>query len=282
MLRKTSSQFYSQNEIVLLRPIGEKKDWYRSGWVTASEAKVKFGITDWTMDQALKSRDVNKMSYRGGKRAPTLVLEDDLRRWLERFRRAIDVLGAAVLIRIPEFAVWELVESGLVSILVSEERTRTPRVGCLDTPSVMKLRDDILARAEIASAGLTDMEPLVDAILTCPSAIPPWSQVLQMVLSNELPVWRRDENPSSFISDLIIERGALFARSAKLDVNLPDFRETPRLIGFSRGCELLRISAGELNDLVNRRVLPVEKVPAGRMIVRRSLYEYALSRTAAS
>ncbi|WP_181565981.1 TniQ family protein, partial [Aerococcus urinae] len=176
VLRKAIADFYRQNRIVQLRPIGEKKDWYRSGWVTASEAKAKFSVTDWVMEQALKCPDVNKMSHGAGKRAPTLILEDDLRRWLDRFRQAIDVLGAGALIGIPEFAVWELVESGHIAILVSEERVRTPRVGCLDTSSVLKLRDDILERAQIAPDDLSEMEPLADAIRNSPFAIPPWSK----------------------------------------------------------------------------------------------------------
>lgn len=278
VFRKTIDCFYKQSDIIALRPIGKKEEWHRPGWTTASEAKVKFGLTDWEMHQALKAPDVHQVSHSGGKRAPTLIFEDDVRFWAEKFKKAITAITAISLIGIPEFAVWELVESGVISVLTSEKRIRTPRVGCFDTNSVMALREALLEMASPDSNGPADLEPLAQAVLGCPVAIPPWSKAMQMILSGDLPLWRQNGEPSSFINDLMIEKGALFSFSEKLEPQRPHFCEAPQLIGFDNARALLRVSREELNLLVKKGKVSVVKTPLNRQIVRSSLYEYALSR----
>lgn len=278
VLRKTIDCFYEQNGIVALRPIGKKEEWHRPGWITVSEAKAKFELTDWMMHQALKTPDVHRMSHSGGKRAPTLVLEDDIRLWAEKFKKAVTVGAAVSLIGIPEFAIWELVESGVISVLTSEQRIRTPRVGCFDTNSVMALREALLDKASLDSNGPADLVPLARAILDCPVVIPPWSKALEMILSGDLPFWRQSGEQSSFVSDLMIEKGALFSLTKNLEPQRPHFREAPQLIGFDNARDLLRVSREELNMLVKIKEVAISKMPLGQQIVRSSLYEYALSR----
>jgi hypothetical protein len=181
------------------------------------------------------------------------------------------------LIGIPQFAVWELIECGIIQILsLEKDRTLEPRAACVDPVSVNRLCDALMISATAMPAEAIELEPLREAIKACPGPTAPWSEVLKLILSSDIQVWKSDVEASSVVDELMIRRGALGQMAGQLKVAIPHFLETPRLIGFTCAAALLRCSVRELNGLIASGQISAERKFAGQMIVRRSIYEHAV------
>jgi hypothetical protein len=273
VLRKMVSDSYLQKGVVALRPIGNSAQWRRPGWLPSSEAKKRHKLTDWTIDQALRSPEVRRISHEGGERSPTLLHETDLLTWVEKLRAALDAPTAMKRIGIPEHALWELLESGHLKLLTSEDRILTPRKGFIEAKSVQDLGDRLFSRCSPTS-GDESLVPLREAIASSSCLVPPWVAAIDAILKGSLNAWRHDA-PSSTYADALLVRLDQFEAKIGRGVVLPEFREAPVLMTYNDAAVLLRTSPEVIVQLAWAQKIDTESGGPGRRAVRRSVYAYA-------
>ncbi|MFA7637727.1 MAG: TniQ family protein [Parvibaculum sp.] len=276
ILRAAIAGHYKQNGVIALRPIGSSAEWYRPGWLPAIEAKKKYRLSDWTMEQALRSPDVRRITHERGERSPSLLHEEDLLRWLEKLKAALDVLTVMRRIGVPEHAVWELIELGHLKLLTSETRILNPRKGFIEADSVTALGDAVFARCAPMNGDDEDRVLLSEAVECSPSPASPWTTAIGCILSGKLPVWRH-QGSSSVCVDALLVRREQFEAEISRNVVLPDLKEAPHLMTYNDAAILLRVSADEIVRLTREQKIDSESGGAGRRSVRRSVYRYAMA-----
>lgn len=275
-LRKMVDDSYLRKGVIALRPIGGSAEWRRPGWLPSSEAKKKYKLTDWTIDQAQRSPEVRRISHERGERSPTLLHEADLLQWVDKLKEALDVPTAMQRIGVPEHALWELLEFGHLKLLTTEIRTLTPRRGFIEAGSVKDLGNALLDRCALMPSNNENLVPLSEAVERSRSPVSPWTTAVIAILKGELSVWRR-EAPSSAYVDAVLVRPDQFEAEVSGKIVLPEFREAPLLMTYSDAAALLRTSPDTIVQLTRAQKIDSENGGPGRRAVRRSVYSYAMA-----
>ena len=276
VLRKMVGDSYLRKGVITLRPIGSSAEWHRPGWLPSSEAKKKYNLTDWTIDQASRSPEVRRISHERGERSPNLLHEADLLRWVEKLKEALDVPRAMRSIGVPEHSVWELLELGHLKLLTSEIRTLTPRKGFIEASSVKQLGDALFDRCVPMQGNNENPVPLREAVERSRSPVSPWTAAINAILKGKLNVWRRDGSSSAYVDALLVMPDQFDAEVAG-NVELPEFREAPLLMTYNDAAILLRTAPDAIARLAREQKIDSEQGGAGRRAVRRSVYKYAMA-----
>lgn len=276
VLRKVVLESYSRNGMIALRPIGNSAEWHRPGWLPSSEARKKYKLTDWAIDQASSSPEVRSISHEQGERSPNLLHEADLIRWLGKLKEAFNIPAAMRYIGIPEHSLWDLFELGHLKLLTSEVRILTPRKGFIEADSVTGLGDAFFARCVPMYGDNDDLVPLREAVKCSPSPVSPWTTAINAILMGRLDVCRREGSSLSYVDALCVRRDQ-FEAELNGNIVLPELREAPLLMTYTDAAALLRTSPDMIVKLTKERKILSENCGPGRRAVRRSVYNYAMT-----
>jgi|GEM_PF-2174170 hypothetical protein len=276
VLRRVVTDSYARNGVIALRPIGSSAEWHRPGWLPSIEARKKYKLTGWTVEQASRSPEVRRITHERGERSPSLLHETDLLRWLQKMKEALDVSETMQCIGIPEHAVWDLLELGHLKLLTSETRIMNPRKGFIEVESVTALKDGLLARCTPMNCDDEDIVSLRKAVDCSSVPVSPWTMAIDFILKGDLNVSRHEDPSASFIDSLLVRRKQFEAKISG-NIVLPELRESPLLMTYNDAATLLRTSPGTIVQLARERKIRSEGCGAGRRAARRSVYDYAMA-----
>lgn len=275
VLRARIGMHYARVGSPLSSRLKRRAGWYKAGWIEIASVEAAVGVSRSVIYQAVRHFGAEHVVDGEAPHAQTLVREDDVRRWADGVKRAASVETASQTLGIPEFAIWELVASGHLGLLEPIVRELCGRKGPLDIMSIVTLRETLRARCKVDRPTPSDLVPLHQVVMAAKTAVPRWTEALDMICHGALAAFWNDAGEPTFVRGIFVERQAsdLLEKAACRIIGAGDLM--PRFIDHEAAADLLREKRYKILALVTNGTIISEKGGIGKRIVRQSLYEYA-------